>query len=203
MARPKSDIEPRVLHAARERFLIDGVDGASLRAIAADAGTSIGMIYYYFPTKDDLFLAVVEEMYSGLMADLERALDPQLPVPERLERMFTRISEVSDNELKIVRLVVREALVSSDRLDRVMERFKRGHIPLVVRTVMDGFADGTFDPRLHPLIVGLATLVLAGPGQLVRKFGASRLPFGGAPEGAELSKKLVEVLLRGVGKKGE
>ena len=59
MARPKSDIEPRIIHAARRRFLEDGVDGASLRKIAREAGTNIGMIYYYFPTKDDLFLAYV------------------------------------------------------------------------------------------------------------------------------------------------
>ena len=62
MARPRSDIEPRIVHAARRRFLKEGVDGASLRTIARDAKTSIGMVYYYFPTKDDLFFAVVEEV---------------------------------------------------------------------------------------------------------------------------------------------
>jgi AcrR family transcriptional regulator len=36
----------------------DGVDGASLREIAREAGTNIGMVVYYFATKDDLFLAV-------------------------------------------------------------------------------------------------------------------------------------------------
>ena len=71
MARPRSDIGPRIVHAARRRFLVEGVDGASLRAIAHDARTSIGMIYYYFPTKDDLFLAVVEEMYVTVLADMK------------------------------------------------------------------------------------------------------------------------------------
>ena len=32
MARPRSDVGPRIVHAARERFLKEGVDGASLRA---------------------------------------------------------------------------------------------------------------------------------------------------------------------------
>jgi len=75
MARPRSDIAPRVVIAARERFLKDGVDGASLRAIAHDARTSIGMIYYYFPTKDDLFLAVVEQVYEKVLADMASALE--------------------------------------------------------------------------------------------------------------------------------
>ena len=98
MPRPRSDIEPRLVAAARARFLSDGVDGASLRAIAADAGTSIGMIYYYFPTKDELFLAVVEEAYEKLVQDLDRALDPALPVRDRLERMFARVGALTDEE---------------------------------------------------------------------------------------------------------
>ena len=67
MPRPPSDIAARIVEAARDRFLLQGVDGASLRSIAADAGTNIGMVYYYFKTKDDLFLAVIEEAYAQLL----------------------------------------------------------------------------------------------------------------------------------------
>src|SRR5262249_27779376 len=67
MPRPRTDIRVRILHAARARFAAKGVDGSSLRSIAADARTSIGMIYYYFPSKDALFLAVVEEVYGNLL----------------------------------------------------------------------------------------------------------------------------------------
>ena len=72
MARPRGDISERLIKAAREAFLTQGVDGASLREIAAEAGTSLGMITYYFPTKDDLFLAVLEQVYPKLLADLAR-----------------------------------------------------------------------------------------------------------------------------------
>ena len=74
MARPRSDIRPRIVDSARARFLSLGVDGASLREIARDAGTNIGMVAYYFPTKDDLFLAVVEEVYASEVADLSIGL---------------------------------------------------------------------------------------------------------------------------------
>jgi AcrR family transcriptional regulator len=86
MPRPKSDIDVRILHAARERFLNEGVDGASLRAIAKDARTSIGMVYYYFPSKDDLFLAVVEEVYERVVSELSAALGSDVPVVERIRR---------------------------------------------------------------------------------------------------------------------
>src|SRR6266545_901848 len=105
MARPRTDIAPRILHAARARFLAEGVDGASLRAIARAAGTSIGMLYYYFSSKDDLFLAVVEEVYGALLADLARALAPDAPVEERIAALYQRIAAMSDEELSVIRLV--------------------------------------------------------------------------------------------------
>jgi AcrR family transcriptional regulator len=188
------------------------VDGASLRAIARDAKTSIGMIYYYFPTKDDLFFAVVEESYEKILADLERVLAPGAwvagaPAPattieERLVRMFERVAEASDEEIETVRLVGREALLSSARRDRLAQRFTRGHVGLILRTVMDGMKEGAFDAKRHPLVLLLATFSLAFPPQVLRRLIGDRLPVPGAPTGKELARELVDVLFRGVGVPG-
>ncbi|HVY30016.1 MAG TPA: TetR/AcrR family transcriptional regulator [Polyangiaceae bacterium] len=203
MARPKSDIEPRILAAARTRFLRDGVDGASLRGIASDAGTSIGMVYYYFPTKDELFFGVVEELYVRLLADIEHAIAPSFGVRERVERLYLRIAAISDEELMVLRLVVREALTSNERFKRLRERFKTGHVPLIARLVADGYASGVFDPNLHPM---LAMLSIAGVGiipQLMRRVFDGMLPFESAPAGEELAKALVGVLFSGTGARPE
>jgi AcrR family transcriptional regulator len=199
MARPKSDIEPRILAAARARFLSDGVDGASLRAIAADAGTSIGMVYYYFPTKDELFFGVVEELYQRLLKDIESAITPDVSVRERVERLYLRVARISEEELTVLRLVVREALTSNERFVRLRQRFQSGHVPMIARLISDGYAQGVFDPELHPMI---AMLSVAGVGvmpQLLRRALDAILPFPGTPGGEELAKALVGVLFNGTG----
>ena len=196
MARPRSDIAPRILHAALARFLFEGVDGASLRAIAKDAGTSIGMVYYYFPTKDDLFFAVVEEIYARVLADLTFALDPSAPVPERIRHLYECIGRLDEEELLVLRLVAREALVSSARLERLLARFERGHLPLVFRAVTDGMADGTLDASRHPLLLVGAMLGMGAVPQVLRR--VLRVP--GLAEG-EIASTLVELLLNGVGSK--
>ena len=191
------------MEAARRRFLSDGVDGASLRQIARDAGTSIGMIYYYFPTKDDLFFGVVEETYGKLLADLEQALDRELPVKERIRRMSARLSRVTEKELEVVRVVVREALSSSARLARLIERFKRGHLALVLSTVGDGIARGELDASRHPALLMMATFAITGAPHLMRRVLGSQHPFAELPEGEALADQLVDILFSGVGKKGE
>ena len=50
-----------VLEAAHRTFLAKGYHGASLDAIALAAGFSKGVVYSQFGSKDDLFLALLEE----------------------------------------------------------------------------------------------------------------------------------------------
>lgn len=199
MARPRGDLQPRIVRAARARFLADGVEGASLRAIARGAGTGIGMVYYYFPTKDALFLAVVEEAYARLLVGLERALDPALPVEDRIRRVFARFSELSDEEADVLGLVVREALFSPTRRELVIERFSRGHIPLLAALVVDGRINGALRDDVPPTVLMMSMLSLGIAPQLVRRLVGDRFVFAEAPRGAELASALSEVLMRGAG----
>jgi len=200
MARPRSDIAPRILRAARRRFLAKGVDGTSLRGIAADARTSIGMVYYYFPTKDDLFLGVVESVYVGFLQDLERTVDARKPVVERIEGLYARIGAASGLERDVLRLVLREALTSPARLNRLIRRFRRGHVPLLLALVRDGFAAGTFAPDLSPPLVLMTMMALGGPGQAMLQVMTRRFGLPGTPGPPDLAPALVRILLGGVGR---
>ena len=48
-----------ILAAARGRFASDGYDGASFRAIAADAGVDPALIRHYYGSKEHLFVAAM------------------------------------------------------------------------------------------------------------------------------------------------
>lgn len=175
MPRPRGDVQPRILVAALEEFSRLGVDGASLRSIARAAKSNIGMIYYYYPSKDDLFFAVVEGPYQGMLEKLTRALDPAVSFDARVERLFGFLAALDAGEIAILRLVAREALASSERMHRFLERSLRGHLPLVFGLLQSGMREGRFDPELHPVLV---LACLGGIGffsQLATRFLAPRL----------------------------
>ena len=202
MARPRSDIEPRIVHAARRRFLKEGVDGASLRKIASDAGTSIGMVYYYFPNKDDLFFAVVEEVYQGILRDIVSALANDVPVKERIFRVYDRIGKLSKLEFSVVQLIAREVLVSSKRLDRLIARFQKGHIPLVVQTLMEGVSDGSIDAKVPPAVLVLSTVAVGALPQVMRRVIGERVQLPGMDDDA-FARNLVGVLFDGIGARSD
>lgn len=54
------DTRESILVAARGRFAAAGYRGASIRAIAADAGVDPALVHHYFGTKRALFAAVLE-----------------------------------------------------------------------------------------------------------------------------------------------
>jgi AcrR family transcriptional regulator len=47
----------RIIDAARDRFMRQGYEQATVRAIAADAGVDVAMVYYFFGNKEGLFTA--------------------------------------------------------------------------------------------------------------------------------------------------
>jgi AcrR family transcriptional regulator len=199
MGRSGSGIETRIVHAARRRFLLEGIDGASLRAIARDARTSIGMVYYYYPAKDDLFLAVVEEIYVALLGDLESRLDRARPVRERIRLLYERLGALSEDEKQVLRLVIREALASPDRLASLIERFQRGHLPLIFQLVKDGTSEGVFRKDLPVGLILGALMAIGGPAQLMLGVAELHLPSRSVPRASDRAQALVDVLFTGIG----
>jgi len=70
-----------ILDAAAELFSRQGFHAASMREIAAAAGMLPGSLYYHFPSKDELLLAVYEEGVRRIAERLDAAL-PQATLPE-------------------------------------------------------------------------------------------------------------------------
>ena len=55
-----------VLRAAERRLVSGGYDEMSVAGIARDLGVAQNSIYWYFPSKDDLFVAVLRRLLAGL-----------------------------------------------------------------------------------------------------------------------------------------
>ena len=60
VTKPVEGVSERILSCAKEEFLEKGFQDASLRTIAAKAGTTTGSIYSRFQDKEGLFGALVE-----------------------------------------------------------------------------------------------------------------------------------------------
>ena len=195
MARPATDLKHRVLAAARESFDRDGVDAVSLRTIARRAGTTIGMIYYYFPTKDDLFLAVVEDVYQLVLPDIAALLTADAPLRDKLARVMRRFASGSEAERAVMRIAVRDMLVSPSRRARLFERFQRGHIPLVLGAMVRAEQSG----ELRTDVPTTMKLFSAGAVAVLGSLVLEHLPLPGLPPAAQRVELALDLLFDGIG----
>lgn len=56
----KEERREMILEIAKREFLDHGYSGASMSAISAELGGSKGTLWSYFPSKEDLFAAVLD-----------------------------------------------------------------------------------------------------------------------------------------------
>ena len=68
----------QILDAAERVFAREGYSGASVAAIAEEAGYSHGAVYSNFKDKEDLFLVLVEERIDARLAGVYEAADTEL-----------------------------------------------------------------------------------------------------------------------------
>ena len=98
--------------------------------------------------------------------------------------------------------MVREVLASPARLERLLDRFRRGHLPLVLDLVRDGFTSGVFRGDVPVGLLLAAVGALGGPAQLLLGAMEGRLPPALVPRADGRSAALVDLLLHGVGAAG-
>jgi AcrR family transcriptional regulator len=160
--------QQRILAAATEVFAAQGLDGARVDEIAERAGINKRMLYHYFGNKDDLFSAVLDEVYETICRDSAALdLDSNAP-PTALARLVDFVVDYYLDNPKAITLLNAENLHKARHLKN-SERIRAIHLPfeemlerLLARGEKSGaFRDGVSGARLYISIVGLTYYYLS------------------------------------------
>ena len=120
MRKPKSPEANRalILAAATAAFAAHGYGGASMDAIAARTQTTRALINYYFGSKEQLYLAVLERVYAEIR-EAEVGLDlDHLPPVEAMRRIVEFTYDYYVEHEYFVRIVVAENQARGRHLKR-------------------------------------------------------------------------------------
>src|SRR5205823_11834659 len=83
---PRAVREQQMMDAAVAVFSAHGFQNASMDEISARAGISKPMVYAYFGSKDELFVACLHREGTRVMEAVIRVVEPDLPPDEQLWR---------------------------------------------------------------------------------------------------------------------
>jgi AcrR family transcriptional regulator len=146
--RRRKDARPgEVIDAALACFAERGFAATKLDDIAAKAGVSKGTVYLYFPSKEELFKAVVRESLLPNIARAETMIeDPAMPAADQLRGLLQfMIGRMASTPVGIIpKLIVTEANNFPDIARFYLDNVVLRGFALVGRVLTRGIERGEF-----------------------------------------------------------
>ncbi|MGI4794098.1 MAG: TetR/AcrR family transcriptional regulator [Janthinobacterium lividum] len=146
------DVRAALQAAALELFAEQNYSTVTIKDIARHTGINTGLIYYYFKSKEDLFLNAVEATAEAAFDKFE-AVRTSAPTPEAIISIWIEIHVlhfVLLRKLAKVSLDYASTANRTPRIDRAIRRFYDKESVVLGEAIRIGTMDGTFrdvDPK--------------------------------------------------------
>jgi AcrR family transcriptional regulator len=107
-------------------------DELSIDAIAEHAGISKGLLYHYFPSKREFYVACVEAAAEQLLAATERAADPRLSPEARLAASLEAYFDFVDQRRDAFVSLLRSGIGVDPQVERVVGGVRAGFVERLI-----------------------------------------------------------------------
>jgi TetR/AcrR family transcriptional regulator len=181
----------RILSAAIRSFSERGYDGTTTAGVARDAGVTQPLVHHHFRSKDGLWRAAMDVLFSGV-APIGATLPDGAP-QDRLLAIVERFVRFVADRPEVTRVITREGAAPSPRLTYLVDRYLRAPFREVVDTVRAGQREGAVAPGVRPDL--LLFVVLGAGSHLFDVTALARESVGIDPTAPRTREDLV-VLLR-------
>jgi len=145
-----NDTRTAILSHSLELFSENGYDATSVAEICHGAQISKGAFYYHFPSKQDLFLALMTSWLDGVDGLFQAAGESALNVPEALENMAVisgGIFEDLQGGFPILLEFWRQASRKPAIWERAVAPYRR-YLDFFAGIIQSGIEEGAFDQGL-------------------------------------------------------
>jgi AcrR family transcriptional regulator len=153
----------KILNAALQEFSRHGLSGARIDAIAAESGINKGMIYYYFGSKEDLYVAALEESYRRFrQIESEFQLESLAPVAA-LRQLVSASFDFHAAHPEFIRMVMSENINQGEYIRKIPElrAINRSAITVLDRLCQRGIAEGVFRADVDPVDLHMSISALS------------------------------------------
>jgi TetR/AcrR family transcriptional regulator len=154
--------EQVILKAARERFAQYGFAKVTMDEIAADVEMGKASLYYYFPTKKDLFGAVITQEQSQFISTIENILAKDISVSQKLVEYVEERIGVFQELLNLGTLNVHSYFDKKSIYKSLFENFHAQELKLMEKLIEEGKQNGEFKKSLPEEVPQLILHILQG-----------------------------------------
>jgi TetR/AcrR family transcriptional regulator len=151
-----------ILEAAERRFASYGFAKVTMEEIAADAGLRKASLYYYFPTKDELFMAVIEPKHRQFQLQVERILEDTDSASARIESYVVARYEFFKSLLNLNIIDIHSMIRKSPGSSDIFSRYARQELQWLVKLFQSGRLTGEFEMASSRQVAGAFLQIMQG-----------------------------------------
>jgi AcrR family transcriptional regulator len=153
----------RILEVALEVFAERGLHGATMTEIAKRAGLTGGALYRYFPSKEEVFKAVVDSRSTAFSAlDMVKGLIPELEPRTALNFIAQGMFAFFSSQVDFMRVVVGESVKDPARSEPFFDKMLRPAHDFIVDCIVLWKDKGLLRKGIDPDIATAAFLGTIG-----------------------------------------
>mgnify|MGYP001176939649 CR=1 FL=1 len=145
----------RILDAALAIFTTRGYHDAAMDEIAAEAATSKGGLYFHFPNKQAIFLALIDRLGTQLLERAEAAITAETDPGRQLDAALTVVLHTFANHRSLTRLFLVDALGTGPEIRQALLQMHDRVIALIARSLNAAIAAGTL-PAMDSWLIATA-----------------------------------------------
>jgi len=164
-----------IIDAALKEFKERGYTGTSMDRISERAGASKRTVYNHFPSKEQLFKDIVNEMYQRTITDTEYVYYPDRPLKEQMYEILEAEAEnlLSEELVELSRVTFSEYIRSPELAGQVFSDIQRTGSG-IVSWLQEAEADGRLQMPSLPIAVRQLVAMIKSYFFWPRLFGDSR-----------------------------
>jgi len=143
METKKDTTEEKILEAAKNVFVVKGMEGARMQEIADEAGINKALLHYYFRTKERLFEAIfsgiikwafpkimnIVQSEAGIVSKIEQVIDAYIEL--LIQHPFIPgfvLKELNRDPSGVFKMVVKFGINPQMVFDQIQQAMDRGEI---------------------------------------------------------------------------
>ena len=168
VGRPKdtdsAETRRRILDVARAAFANGGYDASTNRDLASQVGITAGALYYYYPSKLDLYLAVHDDVQQRVYTVFNEVADRANGFIETFDAVLDVAHDLNEEDPTLAAFI--GATRSDMRRHPEIATSLAGHAErqaaFFLRLIDAGVASGEIDPVNRKFMVAFVSIILVG-----------------------------------------
>jgi TetR/AcrR family transcriptional regulator len=133
-----------ILSASRERFAHYGYSKVTMEELAADIGMVKGSLYYYFPTKEHLFRAIIEQEQKQFGSVIDDLLLESIPPGDKLRKYALLRARFFRDLANLGALGIQSLIKTSPAFQDIFQKFERYESTCIKNILIEGKCEKEF-----------------------------------------------------------